>query len=45
VLSDLDLLGEVGLDPLPVTALAGELGLSPPLPLGVEGLLERVSSV
>ena len=45
VLSDLDLLGEVGLDPLPVTALAGELGLSPPLPLGVDELLERVSNV
>jgi energy-coupling factor transport system ATP-binding protein len=41
VLTNLDLLSGAGLDPLPVTALAHEVHLSPPLPLTVEELLAR----
>jgi energy-coupling factor transport system ATP-binding protein len=45
ILGDLDLLSEAGLDPLPVTALAHSLGLPAPLPLSVEELQTRLSSV
>lgn len=41
ILSDVDLLAGAGLDPLPVTALARQIGLPPPLPLTVDELLTR----
>jgi energy-coupling factor transporter ATP-binding protein EcfA2 len=41
VLTDIDLLAEAGLDPLPVTALAQRLDLPLPLPLTVDELLAR----
>jgi energy-coupling factor transport system ATP-binding protein len=45
VLADLELLTSAGLDPLPVTALAHEVGITLPLPLSVEELLSRVARV
>jgi energy-coupling factor transport system ATP-binding protein len=36
VLSDVALIREIGLEPLPVTALAHALGWPPPLPLSVD---------
>ncbi len=45
VLADPDLLAEVGLKPLPVTALALALHLPPPLPLVVDDLIARLGGV
>jgi energy-coupling factor transport system ATP-binding protein len=45
VLADPDLLTEVGLEPLPVTALAQSLHWSPPLPLTADDLIARLGGV
>jgi energy-coupling factor transport system ATP-binding protein len=45
VLADFGLLARAGLDPLPVTALGGLLGVAPPLPLSVPELLARSARV
>jgi energy-coupling factor transport system ATP-binding protein len=45
VLADPDLLAQVGLEPLPVTALARSLRWPPPLPLVVDDMLARLGGV
>jgi energy-coupling factor transport system ATP-binding protein len=42
--SNAPLLAEAGLEPPPIARLAGRLGLEPPVPLTVEGLLRRVAT-